>query len=337
MHFINPFARKLLALVSAAAVLLSVIPAVSAVDTDADVSAQWASLEAPAMDALIPDHFREMSTDAPLTRRNLCGMVMSVYQSMTGLTDEDMEEFQWIFIDSCDPNVHSAYALELVTSEHDGFFYPSKTVKRQDFFTSAAKLLHALGCICSDSEELTDCTAEPIQTLLHIGALREDDPVEPNQEITVGEAVLIMDRVVSFLNGGQEDQVESRRDVGAEVAATALTRVGCRYVSGCHGPKKFDCSGLVYWVYKQYGYNLKPGARNQWSMLGDRIKKADLRPGDLLFYSKNGRASGIFHVGIYIGDGQFVHAANSRKGVIVTDLDDAWYSSRYLGAKRAIN
>ena len=121
-----------------------------------------------------------------------------------------------------------------------------------------------------------------------------------------------------------------------EVIATALSKVGCRYVSGGHGPTKFDCSGLVYWVYKQYGYDLQPGARNQWSTLDKSVKKADLLPGDLVFFSKNGKASGIFHVGLYIGDGQFVHAANSRKGVIVTDLDEAWNANRYLGAKRAI-
>ena len=60
----------------------------------------------------------------------------------------------------------------------------------------------------------------------------------------------------------------------------------------------------------------------------------ELLPGDLLFFSRSGRASGIFHVGIYIGDGQFVHAANSSDGLIVTDIDHAWYANRYLGAKR---
>ena len=105
-------------------------------------------------------------------------------------------------------------------------------------------------------------------------------------------------------------------------------------VSGGQGPSKFDCSGLVYYVYKHFGYTLKPGAKNQWSLLDERVSKSELLPGDLLFFSSNGRSGGIFHVGIYIGDGQFVHAANSRKGVIVTDMDEDWYANRYLGAKR---
>lgn len=335
MRFINPFVRKLLALASAAAILISIIPTVRAAQAPSEVSAQRTSLEAPTMEALIPDHLRELSTVAPLNRRNLCSMVMSVYKSMTGLTDEDLGGQEAVFIDSCDQDVLNAYTLGLVTADDSGFFFPSEAISRQNFFASATKLLELLAF--NEIDAPTDDTVPTAETLRNIGVIPDTESQESSPEITVGEAVLIMDRVVSFLNAGQEDQAESRRDVGAEAAATALTRVGCRYVSGGHGPRKFDCSGLVYWVYKQYGYNLKPGARNQWSMLGDSIKKADLRPGDLLFYSKNGRASGIFHVGIYIGDGQFVHAANSRKGVIVTDLDESWYASRYLGAKRAIS
>ena len=348
MHYINPFAKKLLALASAAAILLSVIPAVHAVDPEPAVCAQWASLEAPAMEELVPARVRTVSTDVPLTRRSLCSMAMNVYSSLTGLTDEDLWDPQSSFIDSLDQDVLNACALDLVTADDSGFFYPSAMVSRQDFFTTAVKLLEALGYPytndiemdltgCSDADELMDYAVQPVQVLLYIGALEDTDPLQPNEQITTGEAVVFLDRVVSFFTEWQADPVEPRCDVGAQIADLALTKVGCRYVRGGHGPKKFDCSGLVYWAYKQYGYDLKPGARNQWSMLGDTIKTADLRPGDLLFFTRNGRASGIFHVGIYIGDGEFVHAANSRKGVIVTDMDDAWYANRYLGAKRAIN
>ena len=346
MHILNPFAKKLMALASAAAILISIIPAVHAVETEPAVSVQWAALEAPAMEDLIPARVRSISTDAPLSRRDLCGMTMNVYKSLTGLTDEELGEPQSVFVDSCDPDVLNAYALGLATADDSGFFYPAETVSRQDFFTSAARLLDTLGysndmewdlTSYSDAGDLTDDAAQSVQLLLCIGALEEGGSLEPNRQITAEEAVLILDRVVSFFCEWQENPVGRRSDLGTQIVDLALTKVGCRYVSGCQGPKKFDCSGLVYWVYKQYGYDLKPGARNQWSILGSTIKKADLRPGDLLFYSKNGKASGIFHVGIYIGDGEFVHAANSRKGVIVTDMDDAWYARRYLGAKRAID
>jgi len=175
--------------------------------------------------------------------------------------------------------------------------------------------------------------------MLAIGAVQGDEAgrLNPEQEIVSQEAIAIFHRIINFYADWTETCEEPEPYLGELVAELGLSKVGCRYVSGGHGPSKFDCSGLVYYVYKQFGYNLEPGARNQWSLLSKSVKKADLLPGDLLFFSDNGKASGIFHVGIYIGDGEFVHAANSRKGVIVTDIDDAWYANRYLGAKRAID
>ena len=164
----------------------------------------------------------------------------------------------------------------------------------------------------------------------------EQGALEPARAITAGEAAAVCERLVSFYTEWEKNPVEPQRYLGEEVAEYALRYVGCRYVSGGQGPKVFDCSGFVYYVYKHFGYDLKPGARNQWSILDERVSKSELLPGDLLFFSRSGKASGIFHVGIYIGDGQFVHAANSRKGLIVTDIDNDWYASRYLGAKRPI-
>ena len=346
MHYMKPFVKKLLALAIAAAITLSVIPAVHA--ADAQISEQWTSPETSSVEEMVPARILTVSMDAPMTRRDLCGMTMSVYTSMTVQSRASLGEAENIFIDTCDQDIVNAYALELVTADDSGFFYPAESVSRQDFYTSAVKLLDTLGyaytndiemdlSCYSDADELMDYAVQPTEVMLYIGAIEETGSLEPNQPITSGEAILIMDQLISFFTEWQENPVEPHRYLGEDIVDLALTKIGCRYVRGCHGPKKFDCSGLVYWVYKQYGYDLKPGARNQWSMLGKTIKKADLLPGDLLFYSKNGKASGIFHVGIYIGDGQFVHAANSRKGVIVTDIDDSWYASRYVGAKRAIN
>lgn len=352
MNFhMNPIVKKLLALTSAAAISLSLIPAVHAAEIEprtAVISAQWSSLETAAVEDMVPARVRTISTDAPLTRQDMCGMSMNVYKSLTGQTDEDLGEPQQLFLDTSDPDVLNAYSLDLVSEKSRGIFAPEDTISRQDYFTSTVQLLDTMGysytdeiemdlSTCSDADELMAYAVQPTKVLMCIGAIEGGQPLQPNREITAEEAVLIMDRVVAYFSDWQEDPVDPQRDLGEEVSELALTKVGCRYVSGGHGPSKFDCSGLVYWTYKQFGYDLKPGARNQWSMLGQTVKKADLIPGDLLFFSNNGRSSGIFHVGIYIGDGQFVHAANSRKGVIVTGINETWYANRYLGAKRAID
>lgn len=133
-------------------------------------------------------------------------------------------------------------------------------------------------------------------------------------------------------------KLESATSMGEQVAELALQYVGYRYVYGGKSPSRgFDCSGFVYYVYKQFGYNLSPGARNQWSILGNRVSRGDLQPGDIVFFSRNGKASGIFHVGIYIGNNRIVHASTKRSGVKISNLSSTWYSSRYYGAKRVFN
>ena len=128
-------------------------------------------------------------------------------------------------------------------------------------------------------------------------------------------------------------------DLLQQIVDFAKTLLGCDYTYGGKKPETgFDCSGFVYYVYKNFDYTLNPGATNQWNCLSDEtIADEDLRPGDLVFFSENGAVSGMSHVGMYIGDGQFIHAENYQNGVTITDMDQRYYAQRYLGAKRVIN
>ena len=99
-----------------------------------------------------------------------------------------------------------------------------------------------------------------------------------------------------------------------KVVAAALSKVGSRYVYGKTGPSSFDCSGLTSYAYRQVGVSLPHSSRSQ-SRVGKRVALNALKPGDLVFYY-----SPISHVGIYIGNGKVVDAANRRTGVRVTSL-----------------
>lgn len=118
--------------------------------------------------------------------------------------------------------------------------------------------------------------------------------------------------------------------IGEQAAAYAQKFVGYPYVYGGNGPSSFDCSGFVKYVYAQFGYNINRTATAQMSN-GYSVSKSELRPGDLVFFYNGG---GIGHVGMYIGNNQFIHAANSRSGVIITSLSSSWYQERYAGARR---
>ncbi|MGY1728117.1 C40 family peptidase [Geodermatophilus sp. SYSU D01062] len=106
---------------------------------------------------------------------------------------------------------------------------------------------------------------------------------------------------------------------------TALAQVGDRYVYGATGPDSFDCSGLTSYAYKAAGISIPRTSKAQ-STFGTPVAKADLKPGDLVFFY-----SPVSHVGMYIGNGQMVHASTAGKPVAVVDLDSM---PRYSGARR---
>lgn len=119
---------------------------------------------------------------------------------------------------------------------------------------------------------------------------------------------------------------------GKDIAAYAKQFIGCRYVYGAAGPNSFDCSGLTMYVYKHFGYSLSHSSKVQATQ--GRAVTGELQPGDILVFSNDGKTVG--HVGIYIGNDQFVHAADSSTGVAIGRLSDRWNKSKYWGARRII-
>lgn len=121
--------------------------------------------------------------------------------------------------------------------------------------------------------------------------------------------------------------------LGREIADYALQFVGYNYTWGGKSPSTgFDCSGLMYYVYAQFGYSLNRVAADQ-AKNGVHVDPANLQPGDLLCFYSSG--SYIGHVGMYIGDNKFVHAASSTTGVIITELS-GYYATRGYEARRIV-
>lgn len=121
---------------------------------------------------------------------------------------------------------------------------------------------------------------------------------------------------------------------GNAVVEYAKKYLGYKYVSGGSSPSKgFDCSGFTTYVYKHFGISLSRTSRGQASN-GKKVSKENLQIGDIICFSNSRSSKSIGHVGIYIGGGRFIHAANSRKGVITSNVSgDGYY---FVTASRVI-
>jgi cell wall-associated NlpC family hydrolase len=122
-------------------------------------------------------------------------------------------------------------------------------------------------------------------------------------------------------------------DLGGKIVETAMSRLGAPYRWAHSGEDgAYDCSGYTSWVHRQFGIEISRGVCEQYRQ-GVPVSRGELAAGDCVFFAGTIR-SGISHVGIYIGDGKFIHAANRRSGVKISTLDESYYSSRYAGARR---
>jgi cell wall-associated NlpC family hydrolase len=109
----------------------------------------------------------------------------------------------------------------------------------------------------------------------------------------------------------------------------ACAQLGKPYVFGGAGPNSFDCSGLTMMAYKQIGINLSHYVPNQWSA-SRRVSRADLQPGDLVFFNH------LDHMGMYVGNGKFIQAPHTGDVVKISSLSDAYYSSVFMGGGRLV-
>lgn len=125
-------------------------------------------------------------------------------------------------------------------------------------------------------------------------------------------------------------------ELGSEIVSYAKQYLGCPYVYGAAGSQSFDCSGFTMYVYKHFGYSLSHSATAQ-SKVGTYVAKEDLQPGDLVFFLDYETMDGIGHCGIYIGDGEFIHASSGSGYCVKTStLLSGSYYNRYATARRLI-
>ncbi len=130
-------------------------------------------------------------------------------------------------------------------------------------------------------------------------------------------------------------QAQNKALASGNVIQAASAFRGTRYVMGGTSRSGFDCSGFVRYILSASGGVELPRTATEQYYNGAPISRAQLQPGDLVFFQGTYKR-GISHVGIYAGEGKFIHAANAHKGVRTDSLGDSYYMSHYAGARRVL-
>ena len=140
----------------------------------------------------------------------------------------------------------------------------------------------------------------------------------------------------SYLANGVVEQpsTPSTNKVQAVIDLTHK-QLGKPYVWGAEGPNSFDCSGLIYYVYKNAASITLPRTSSAQYSAGVAVSRSNLKAGDLIFSSTDGTGN-ITHVAIYVGDGQMIHAPRNGKNVEKVSINNSYWNKAYVGARRVL-
>lgn len=190
------------------------------------------------------------------------------------------------------------------------------SAKKKIYMTFASILVSVSIVIGLGINVLADTTAKSdVGIVLKTSSLKVDKViVSPN---------------VSEINGNNNDLSRGSSGSANQLVNYAYNFIGTPYVYGANGPNSFDCSGFTKYIYSYFSINIPRTSQSQYNS-GVSINRNELQSGDLVFFNTD---SYLGHVGIYIGNGDFIHASSS-KGVTISSLNEGYYSETYAAAVR---
>lgn len=181
-------------------------------------------------------------------------------------------------------------------------------------------------------------------TIAPVNSITYDDTITPNNIITPHQKRLnyvqnsISDNIEVVSYGSYNNRYQNSQNIINRIEAEAKSFLGTRYVWGATGPDKFDCSGFTQWVFRDAGINIPRVSRDQ-AKVGEYVSFNNLRKGDMIFFDTKKHKKGIVtHVGIYLGNGNFIHASSAAKKVVVFNFyKKPYYKERFLWGRRLVH
>lgn len=306
---------------------------------------------------LLPQSLNDADLTSDITRAEMCQIAILAYENIVGEEIEPQDTNY--FSDTDDPIICAAYELGIVSGyagEYEGMFRPDQPLTRQEFSVILSNLNRSLGFAPNDpgtslsqfydAYQLASWALDATKQMVLLGVVRGSTGngklwLAPEDTTTREEAIAMFMRCYKCLdeyytmvvNNAAAAQVS---ELVGQLLNYAQSFLGTRYIYGGASPNGFDCSGFTQYCYRLIGVSINRTAQQQYSN-GVAVDKDALQPGDLVFfYGTYASVDQITHVGIYLGDGNFIHAANSNSGVIVSSLTSGYYSSHYYGARHIL-
>ncbi|UEL49849.1 C40 family peptidase [Terrisporobacter hibernicus] len=134
--------------------------------------------------------------------------------------------------------------------------------------------------------------------------------------------------------GGGSSSSSSPSGKTQKVINMVKSKLGCKYVWGAQGPNRFDCSGLMWYCFKNAAGKNLPRTSKEQSKVGTKISRSNLQAGDMVFFNTHG--SGVSHVGLYIGDGYMIHAPKPGDVVKKVSINSSYYKKKFVIARRVL-
>ncbi len=323
-------------------------------DTNLDAPSDWAYeeiIEAKELN-LLTDRIQG-SYRTSITREEFSELALKLYTILSGV--EVTIENETPFDDTQNLEIAAAYKLGIVNGVGNGIFTPYNTATREEVSVilyrtlKAAKPEHSFSeqseIIFEDKSIISSWAQEAVGNLSEAGVISGvgDNQFNPGGVTSREEAIALIRRMYETFsdNYSKPDVSEysvvsrgDRRSNGIEKLKVLISQeMGKPYQWGGTGPDCYDCSGLVYSIYGKLGISLPRVSASQ-ATAGTYISKDELKYGDLVFFAKDGK--NVHHVGIYTGNGNFVHAPSTGDVVKTSTILSGYYKNTYYTARRVI-
>jgi hypothetical protein len=320
-----------------------------------DTPSSWAEVEIHGAKeiAFVPENILG-NYRSNITREEFSELAVQLFETIVG--KEIVVEGGNPFIDTQNPNIIKANKLGIVHGRDNGIFAPYENITREEVSLILYRTLQIAKprydytnpneYIFEDYNMISTWTREAVSYLYGIEVINGvgDNRYNPKGYTSREEAIIIAKRIYDKIIATDRAQRSSltvsrssiRRQENTSISKLKnliAQELGKPYKYGASGPNSYDCSGLTHYLFGKLGINIPRTSKTQINA-GTYVAKKDLQYGDLVLFARNGKT--INHVGIYVGDGKFVHSPQTGDVVKITTLASGYYANSYYTARRVI-